>query len=125
VMRKRCEPRAGSDRGGYSRITRPAIVVPSLERPTRSFSTSQACGSCRTYAKRQDRVSHRSLDGAGERAVHRLHKALLDIRHGGGRSPTRRTARAQSHAVGRDGVRRITVCFLFLGCGTSHNVGPD
>src|SRR5207249_10129220 len=45
-----------------------------LRRPTRSFSPSTAYGSCRTYAKRQERVSHRSLDGAGERAAHRLHR---------------------------------------------------
>jgi hypothetical protein len=45
-----------------------------LGHPTRSILGAQAYGSCRSYAKRTERVSHSSLDGAGRRAAHRLHR---------------------------------------------------
>ena len=38
-----------------------------------------AYGSCRSYAKRTERVSHSSLDGAEERAAHRLHRPLSSV----------------------------------------------
>jgi hypothetical protein len=62
----------GGDRGGI-----PVWVASRssfVGHPTRSISDVQAYGSCRTHAKRTERVSHRSLDGAGERAAHRLHR---------------------------------------------------
>jgi hypothetical protein len=63
-----------------------------LGHPTRSTFAEPAYGSCRTYAKRTDRVSHRSLDGAEERAAHRLHRpsSLVLIK----KNKNRRTAGA-------------------------------
>ena len=49
-----------------------AIVVPGASYAV--VFRGAAYGSCRTYAKRPERVSHRSLDGADERAAHRLHR---------------------------------------------------
>ena len=51
----------------------PPIVAPGASYAV-DFSKSRPMESCRTYAKRTGRVSHRSLDGAEERAAHRLHR---------------------------------------------------
>jgi hypothetical protein len=45
---------------GYCGLTQPPIVVPAVVGTVEL--TGKACASCRTYAKRQERVSHRSLE---------------------------------------------------------------
>jgi hypothetical protein len=62
---------------GYPGMGRLAIVVPGASYAV--VFRDAAYGSCRTYAKRTERVSHRSLDGAEARAAHRLHRPSSSI----------------------------------------------
>jgi hypothetical protein len=65
-------PRSIADREGIRGMGDLAIVAPRASYA--AILGAQAYGSCRSYAKRTERVSHSSLDGAGRRAAHRLHR---------------------------------------------------
>jgi hypothetical protein len=56
--------RAAQERVSGDTTARPSLRSSRLGQMLKPISSGKACGSCRTCGKRQERVSHRSLDGA-------------------------------------------------------------